>query len=231
MAKNGKKNGTLTLTQDLPGASKVSTALLDQAVAELNRRYRSKGLETARSVGEYVLETFFGGDPENFRRGGTAHVSFRELGKREDLQVSFLFIWNSVAVVDQLRLLPADIAEALPLSHHKLLLPIKDESKKLELAKSAVHEGLAKRAFEERVRKLRDKGKDEAKAGRPPLPAFAKAVTALRKVVKIAASQHVGEKTFEHLPKVQAKALLKELEQQVEALSKLAGRVREGLEG
>jgi hypothetical protein len=129
------------------------------------------------------------------------------------------------------RLLPADIAEALPLSHHKLLLPIKDEQKKLELAKSAVHEGLAKRALEERVRKLRDKDKDDSKAGRPPLPAFAKAVTALHKVVRVAASEYVGDKTFAHLPKAQAKALLKELEQQVEALSKLAGRVRERLEG
>lgn len=54
---------TQDLTTSLPGAADLQPALLDEAVADLNRIYVRKGLETAREVGVYVLDRFFGGDP------------------------------------------------------------------------------------------------------------------------------------------------------------------------
>jgi hypothetical protein len=75
------------------------------------------------------------------------HVTFRALAKREDLRVAYTTIWYSVAVLDQLRCLPADIATALPLSHHKLLVPVKDEELKRRLAERAVQQALPVREF------------------------------------------------------------------------------------
>lgn len=220
---------TTIVKATLPGQAEVNSKLLDEAVEDLNRLYRTKGLETARAVGEYVLETFFEGDVDNFRTAGTKHVSFRNLAKREDLQLSYLFIWNSVAVVDQLRLLPEKIAEALPLSHHKLLLPVKDEKKKVQLAEAAVNQKLSKRAFVKSVREVRDAQKSESNVGRPTTPGFAKAVTALKKVVKTASEDITDEKII-GFGVDKAKKALATLEGHIGALQEVAEELRRRVE-
>ena len=215
----------LQLAPSLPGEADIVVPLLDEAVAELNRIYVTKGLETARDIGEYVLEAFFAGDTANFRQRGNGHLTFRELGKREDLKVGWLFIWNAVAVVEQFGHLPRDVAEALPLSHHKLLLTVKDDNKKRELAEAALQQNLGKREFEARVKAAR--GPDAAsKAGRPPLPGFAKAVTGLRKVVKTATEEPIEAEAFAHLTVDEARALADELDAGIEALTTVAAQVR-----
>lgn len=166
----------LVLASNLPGGDALDADFLASAVREINRLHAAKGLETARAVGSFVLETFFGNDTENFRAHGKKHVTFRELGEREDLQVSYSFIWNAVSVVDQLRLLPADIASVLPLSHHKLLLPVKDPEKKVKLATEAVEKGLGKRELEAKVKKVRAKETVGEKRGRKPDPELLKAL-------------------------------------------------------
>lgn len=158
----------------LPGAETVDDDALTAAVREINRLHAAKGLETARAIGSFVLETFFDNDTENFRSHGKKHVTFRELGEREDLQVSYSFIWNAVSVVDQLRLLPENIASVLPLSHHKLLLPVKDPEKKVKLATEAVEKGLGKRELEQKVKKVRAKELVGEKRGRKPDPELLK---------------------------------------------------------
>lgn len=210
----------------LPGEGKVSAPLVDATVAELNRIYVTKGLETARAVGECVLDNFFDGDTAKFRERGNGHVSFRELGKREDLHVGWQFIYNAVAVVEQYKGLPTDLAEALPLSHHKLLLTVKDESAKVELAKAAVTQNLGKRELEVRVKEARGPDDSASKAGRPPLPGFAKAVTALQKVVKTAEEDEVNEACFAHFSKEQATVVLEEMDRHIAALAAVAERVR-----
>jgi len=104
--------------EGLPGEQEADSVLLDQAVAHINQLYIAKGLETARVIGEYVLTTFFGGDTETFRAKGSKHTSFRALAEREDLHVSHVWIWRAVSVVDQLQLLPEDVAGSLPFTHH-----------------------------------------------------------------------------------------------------------------
>ena len=223
----GSKKDSATPALAMPGLTVLSSDLVDKAVADLNGLYRAKGLETARAVGEYVLNTFFDGDPDNFRNSGNGHVSFRELGKRADLQVSWLFIWNSVAVVAQLRLIPADIAQALPLSHHKLLLPVKDAGQKVSLATAAVNEGWSKDVLVGKVKDSRsDQGQGKSTAGRPPLPAFAKAFTALRKVANTANGEAISDESFAHFSKDQAKSLLVEFDAHLASLSALADQVR-----
>ena len=112
----------LPLGFSLPAEASAVAPLDDDAVAELNRIYLTSWLETARGIGEYVLEAFSAIDPANFRQHSSGHLTFRELRKRDDLKVDWQFIWNAVAVVEQYCRLPRDVAEALTLSHHKLLL-------------------------------------------------------------------------------------------------------------
>lgn len=173
----------IVLASSLPGGDTLDSDVLTAAVREINRMHAAKGLETARLIGAFVLETFFDNDTDNFRKHGKKHVTFRQLAEREDLQVSYSFIWNAVSVVDQLRLLPENIAEALPLSHHKLLLPVKDADKKLKLASEAVEKGLGKRELEQKVKKIRAKETVGEKRGRRVEPELLKALRKMTKVV------------------------------------------------
>lgn len=218
------RSGELALL--LPGADSVDKVLVDNAVVKLNQLYRTKGLETAKALAECVIAIFFGGDAEAFASRGRRHVSFQELQGREDLQVSYLFLWNSCAVYNQLRLLPDDIGNALPMSHHKLLLPVKNTETKVALAETAVGENLSKRDFALRVKEARDTEKSESKLGRPPLPAFAKAFAKLDRIATLAGSEPVSQASFEHYSKEDARALLSNLEKQLDALKSVAHAVQ-----
>jgi hypothetical protein len=200
------------LASALRGADAVDDHLLDEAVQRLNNLWQAKGLETARAVAECVIDLFFDGRPDQFFDRGKTHLSFTALKQRSDLHVSYLFMWNACAVYDQLRRLPTGIAEALPLSHHKLLLPVKDEDKKRELATQAVATGMSKQEFAAEVSKARKAMGDDSKGGRPPLPAFVKAFGKLKAVVELAESEAIDAGSFEHYDRAEALALAAEVE-------------------
>lgn len=213
------KESPLAVT--LPGEARTDDAVLTQAVQHINRLYTAKGLETARAIGSYVLETFFGSDPENFRKKGKKHVTFRKLAERDDLHVSYSFIWNAVAVVDQLKLLPENIAEALPLSHHRLLLPVRDPEKKLRLASEAVEKGLVKRQFEARVKTARAKELTGERRGRKPDPIILKRIKQLGKALAALAVERIGADGVEGLTETQVKEALLDLDSVAERMTSL----------
>jgi hypothetical protein len=173
--------------------------------------------------------TFFDGDPESFRDRGGAHATFRALAGREDLHVSHVFIWRAVNVVDQLRLLPENIAEALPLSHHTLLLTLKNEKSKVNLARLAAKKGWSKRKLEEEIRRVRAREKGSSKAGRPALPRFVKGFTKLMKAIKEATNEPLEEDVFSTYPPEKAKALLHEVDLELSKLESLRKQVKDRL--
>ncbi len=203
----------------------VDEAALSEAVAEINRLYVAKGLEMTRAIGSYVLDRFFDGDTANFRTHGRKHVTFRKLGERTDLRVNYQFIWNAVAVVDQLKQLPENIAEALPLSHHKLLLPVKDPEKKLKLASEAIEKNLGKRELEQRVKKVRAKEIPGEKRGRKPEP---EPVKNLRKVMKALDGLNLKRLTPAKLDGLDEKAA-REMRLQLDEAWERLGALREQL--
>jgi len=217
-------------THSLPGATKIDNSILDDAVVELNRIYIAKGLEAARAMGEYVLETFFEGNPENFRKRSKKHLTFRELGDRGDLQPSYSTIHTSVSILDQLRLLPEDIGEALSVSHHRALLPVKDDKAKERLAKKAADKGMPIEAFREEIQKLLAKGKKKSKAGRPPLPIFVKGIKKLIKDIEFIESDDLDDEVFANFSAADAKKLLVDLEEQTKALDAYRQKVLDKIE-
>jgi len=230
MVKDDEKGELITTTSDLPGGAVVDDKLLDQAVDEINEIYVRKGLEMYLDMGSYVLSTLFDGDPANFQDGGKEHVSFRELAKRKDLIPSYSHLYNSVAVVAQLPLLPEDIREQLSISHHKALLPLKDEKAKERLAKKTVDKGLTADDLRAEVQKFLDKIKGKSRAGRPPLPSFVKGINKLVKDIDAIEAAELGESDLERYSPTDAKKLLVDLEAQVKALDAYRQRVYEQIE-
>lgn len=213
----------------LPGEGAEDRKLVDEVTEHVNHIYVVKGLETAREIGEYLLHRFFDGDPAKFHERGRKHISFRKLAEREDLQPSYSFLWNACAVVEQFRLLPADLREALPFSHHKLLLPVKDEATKVKLAQRAVEKGLSKRALEAEIHKAKKREASTPRSGRRPLPFFVKALTRLAGVVKMATADEVTAKVFAAYAPEKTKSLLGDLDKQIASLQTLRHQVERAL--
>jgi len=216
----------------LPGETTVDSTRLDAAVAELNRIHTAKGLEAVRDMGRYLLDTFFGGDYDAFQSRGRKHLSFRKLEEREDLHVSASTLWNAVAIVRQLELLPRDIAQALPVSHHRLLLPIRSTERKLELARVAANGHLTRRQLAEKARAVRKAETAGKRAGRPALPGFYKALRAVQRSTAQATVHAVRKFEFSEdgtgLRPEQLAKLLDQLEAQMKDLQAVidAGRAK-----
>ncbi len=217
---------TTALTVALPGAAKVDNMLLDEAVEEINHLTMAHGLEHARAVGEVIVRRFGGGDLDAFRTGATQHTSWRALADRDDLGVSHSFLWGCVAVLHQLRILPDAVGKALPVSHHRRLLAIRDDDTRLALATKAVDEKLSVQDLEAEVAKVR---KDEAtgeKRGRKPLPAFAKSVRALPRLLKDVESKDVTAIAIQALGTDEAETLVATIDTHIGAITALREAIR-----
>lgn len=211
----------------LAGVQDVDEPLVKRAVSELNRIYVGKGLEMARMVGEYVLKHFFAGNSRAFDQNARGHASFRALAARDDLEISASALWYSVRILPQLRKLPNNIASALPLSHHRLLVHIKDDQKRLRLATRAANQGLSKRQLKVEIDRTRVK--DDNKTGRPPLPAFVRGVTQLKRAVATAISTDVDDSEISRLSVKRAKKTVSELDSAMAELQALRDKVLQGI--
>jgi hypothetical protein len=204
----------------LPGIEKIDKGLLSEAVSELNRLYAAKSVETSCAIGEYILDRFFEGDMGIFNEWGGKHQTFGELirmaqGENSPLHISASGLWYSVRILEQVKALPKEIAMALPVTHHRMLVPIKDAKTKLKLAKEAVSRSTPSRSFQDEVRRVREEeraGEERGfSSGRPALPPFAKGLKQLVKAVDTASSERITKGSFECYDAEQAKALLKEV--------------------
>lgn len=187
------------ITVFLPGEASIDAALVAEAVQRINHIHEKSALETARAMGEYLLATFFNGDLDGFRKKEKKHASFRALADQETLTVAHSTLWYSIAVLDQLRHLPAEVAEALPVSHHRLLIPVKDVKIKVKLASEAVKSGLTRQAFGQRIREVREEDSDGARQGRPLLPGWAKGIGSIISAIDAASADEItADEIFVH---------------------------------
>lgn len=214
----------------LRGERGVDADLLDTAVREINRLYITKGLETYLAIGGYVLQTFFGGDPESFRQRGDRHVTFRLLAQREDLHLSYSSIAKAVGVVGQITLLPEPVAAALPYTHHTVLLPIRDPGAKVELAERAADEGWPSRRLIEEVLKIRQQEKRNTGAGRPPLPAVVKLIRGVQRVVDKGDASALSDDDLQGQSSDVLRPSLSSLREQIQTLEDLQARIEEVLQ-
>ncbi len=216
---------TTKLAKPLPGEAKVDKALVNDAVERINRLYTGRALEMAREIGGYVLETFFDGDASNFRERGSEHASFKELSERDDLQFSKIWLWRAVSLYDQLKLLPKDIAEALPYIHHTVLLGLHDEDRKVALATTAVEKNWTKDKLQEEVSKIREKEK-KSKGGRKALLPFVKTVNKLEKFLASEDEFFAGLDDVEQLDDDEAKRIEKTVSRMRRKLDQISAKLK-----
>lgn len=223
-----KSTGEATaLVRPLRGQDKVDKALLDQAVEHLNALHEEKALELVVEMGEYVLNTFFGGDTGNLG-AEKVHASWRALAKRDDLNVSHSQLWYSVAIVAQYRQLPAGVGKALNISQHRRLVAVQDPDAKLRLAKKAADDGLTVKQLEAEIARQRKKEK-QSRGGRPALPAHIKALRRLPKLVEPMTQVSVTADDVALVGTEQMEELRDQLVAQIETLSAAKREIDESL--
>ena len=114
---------------------------VEQAVRTLNALATRTRLELAVEVSRYILNEFFGGDWLRFtdpRRNKPE--SFRALTRHRDLLLSRTTLLVLIHVGRQVEAMPGQVARALSVEHHRLLLALPDPQARDAMARLAVHQ-------------------------------------------------------------------------------------------
>lgn len=157
-------------------------AKIDGAVAFLNNALRDSGVQLAVTVSDYVVQTFFGGDPKHLSsHDRTRAVTYGALCARKDLEMGAATLRRLVRIGLQVKELPAELAHELTPGQHRALLVVDSLEHKLELARATVAGQWTAEKLEEVISVERRKPEGEVKAGRPSKARLVKAAAAVTK--------------------------------------------------
>lgn len=171
------------LEAPLPGEVFADRTLVQASVADINAIWRAGGVETARRIGELVVTRFFGGVVAYAHSRKRTHQSYQALAADPDLSLAASNLWYCVAVFEHFGLLPAEVAGALTVAHHRLLAHVGDVELKARLAELAVQGDLTVDQLRVAVEVGKVANPEAKKRGRPPLPPVVKATDPVRKAV------------------------------------------------
>ncbi len=173
----------------VPEPANLEQARVATLVAEVNRLHRQGGIQTARAIGQFLIESCFGGDASRIHDKSRHPNSFRELTKRDELTVSASFLFYAVAVTEQMSRLPSDVADALSFTSQRVLLGVSDTDEKVELARRSLDHGWTSRELQDEVRAAKQENGLSSKAGRPKTPDFVRAFRLLDEAVALLANE------------------------------------------
>ncbi|MCA9517570.1 MAG: hypothetical protein KC635_21670 [Myxococcales bacterium] len=162
------------------GLDPMEEQTVNEAVSWLNARVQSSGLALAIEVHAYVIDRFFRGEYAAFAsKNPLKSKSFNALCRREDLELSRTTLSLMVRTGEQLKTMPAPIAQALSMRHHRALLQMDDVGERNALAAIAAEQGWTAATLDEVIRSQRPPGPP----GRPALPVVLKEARALRRAL------------------------------------------------
>jgi hypothetical protein len=169
----------------LPGEDVEDSELIESTVAAINAIWRQGGVETARNVGELVVQRFFDGRLEYAHSRKRTHASYQALTEHPELAVAASNLWYCVAVFEHFGVLEVEVAGALTVGHHRLLAHVGDQELKTRLAKQAVQSALTVDELKVAIAAGKVAQPGAKKRGRPPLPAVVKATEPVSKAVEM----------------------------------------------
>lgn len=214
------------------GKGPVDDGVVDAALAEI-RRLMVVGMNVAaHGVGEYLLASFFGGDPETYRsrKKGDA-PSFDALLERPELEalgLSRTKLYNCIAVRIQAQALGMEDLQNLPLSHQVALVPAPGE-RKAELARKALDQGLTVKALHAEVGKAKAEAPEKKRRGRPGQPIFLKVITQAKKAAVLADSAETTEADMLRVGLTASRDQLRELERCIASQQRVADGMKKHL--
>ena len=132
---------------------RASDPVVEEAMGEIRRIWNSGLRDTVVRLGQYLIQTFYGGVEAARSLQPTKEASLRELMARADeLPVSAHALRSAVRVALVVRELPRATSTALSASHHEQLSTVRDREVRLQLAQEAVRRDLTVQQLGARVR-------------------------------------------------------------------------------
>ena len=110
---------------------------IERTIEELRQLSRTSALQFAIQVGTIIVERFYGSDPEQWRRRGPKHASFRKLAAHPSLPFSPGALYRAVAIYELTRRLAGqESVRHLGCSHLRAVLGLRadEQSRLLDLA-------------------------------------------------------------------------------------------------
>lgn len=142
-------------TADAP-LTAAESAQVDQAIATVNRLLIQKNLELAVAIHRYVIDEFFSGSWALYAAPGALRpAAFEALCRDPRLRVKRATLLQWLRVGEQAAQMPAAVAQALTIEHHRALLPVADPSVRDSLARDAVARDLSSAELSAEVGKLK----------------------------------------------------------------------------
>ena len=226
------KTGHSVAAEKLRGTL-VDKKLVDEAVGWIGAKVAATLRRGAEDVGNYVLDKFFGGDPELAKsKNPQKNASYRALTDRcgtSELPVSRTWLGNAVGVAVMLRRLPetARAFRQLPPSYQETLLPLRDPARIEEVADKVSTKDLSYRELRKVVAEERAKIPGVDSRGRPPTPVIAKTVNRALKLFSFEGNKRVFSKAdVDALDEQERKRALKCAEGMIEQLKDLVRKLR-----
>jgi len=212
----------------------VDKELVDEAATWICAKVAATLKLGAQEVGEYVLDTFFRGDPDLAKsKNPRKDASFRALAEKcgtPELPVSKTWLNSAVGVALMIRQLPetARAFRELPPSYQETLLPLGDPTKVEKVAKQAVAKDLSFRELRQAVAEERAKmPRDDSRGGRPPTPVIVKTLTRSLKLFTLEGGRRSFMKAqVEELDDEQRKDALESAEGLIEKLKDLVSKLK-----
>ena len=209
-----------TVIGAMPGETHVDRALLGEVLDRIATLGHGSGLEASLAIADAVLERLFDGSILAFRAASRRHETFRALQAHPRLGMSKSALWYAIAVREQMDVLPAPIAQALPLSHHKVLLAVESPNEKVALACRARRENLSRRDLE-RIVRHQTPARVVRGPGRPPTPAVLKGLLRLAQATHLAKSEPLSPRDLRRHDREGLSGLLEALDRNLTALDVL----------
>ena len=212
----------------------ANEALVEETVTWIRAKVAQTIFQGASDIGDYVLEKFFGNDPERVRsRSPKKSRSFRSLLDHcatgaLPLRKSALHAAVSVAMMRRLLPSGATAFRQLSPSHQVTLLPLHDLDKVENVARQAVSTSLSvrelRRMVKEEVAKIPIRGK---RRGRRPIPIVLKTLNrSLREFTVGAGKRSFTKAQFDKLSEGETRRALSAAEELRIGLDKLVEKLK-----
>lgn len=135
----------------------VDQTVVDVTIAELRVLHLTAAVALARACAELLVRRVFDGDVDRALRVGRRDPNLAAVLADARLPMPPTRLWYALHLLPQLQLFGRELSDALPMSHHRLLIHVRDESARVHLAHEGCH--LSKRELEERIRAWRPGGR------------------------------------------------------------------------
>lgn len=168
-----------TVLSGLPGGARLEPELLQRCLDHAQSTWSRDSLAAAIQIGRHVIDTLFRGDAALAELVGGRHPTLRALRRSRLLPFAAAYLWTCIRLVGQVGAFTEAGVGALPFSHHRVLLGVRDERVRVAMARAAHEKGWTRKHLVGAIAATASGTPAEPRPGRLPRPVLAEVADGL----------------------------------------------------